>query len=251
MSPSFSVKGGRRYHYYVSSISKDIDRGLVGAIAAPIARVAAGRIEAAVREALHALLTDERQLVDLLDDGDTATTRLRLATAAELARLLGPYATDGRRSLFRRLDVSLTVYGDRVDASIARAALLAALDHDATVETEDDRRVALTVNTNITHRKRGARLIIAGNAAVAKEPDPSLVALITKAHQARTALFSQAAPRGDRHIERLARLAYLAPDITTAILDGTQPAALTSHKLLKLPALSLGWPEQRKLLGFA
>jgi site-specific DNA recombinase len=251
MSPSFSVKGGRRYHYYVSSISKDIDRGLVGAKAAPIARVAAGRIEAAVREALHGLLKDERQLVDLLDGGDTATTRLRLATAAELAQLLGPYATDGMRSLFRRLDVSLTVYGDRVDASIARAALLAALDHNAAVATEDDRRIALTVNTNITHRKRGVRLTIAGNASVATEPDPSLVALIAKAHQARAALFSQAAPRGNRHIERLARLAYLAPDITTAILHGAQPAALTSRKLLKLPALPLGWPEQRKLLGFA
>ncbi len=251
MSPSFSVKGGRRYHYYVSSISKDIDRGLAGAIATPIARVAAGRIEVVVREALQALLTDERQLVDLLDDGDTATTRLRLATAAELARLLGPYATDGMRSLFKRLDVSLTVYGDRVEASIARAALLAALDHDDTVETEDDRRVALTVNTNITHRKRGARLIIAGNTSVAKEPDPSLVALIAKAHQARATLFSQAALRGNRHIERLARLAYLAPDITMAILDGAQPAALTSRRLLKLPAIPLGWPEQRKLLGFA
>ena len=109
MSPSFSVKGGRRYHYYVSSISKDIDRGLAGAKAAPIARVAAGRLEVAVREALHALLTDEWQLVDLLDDRDTATTRLRLAMAAELARLLGPYATDGIRSLFKRLDISLTV----------------------------------------------------------------------------------------------------------------------------------------------
>jgi site-specific DNA recombinase len=251
MSPSFSVKGGRRYHYYVSSISKDIDLGLAGAAAAPIARVSARRLEAAAREALLGLLIDERQLVDLLDDGDTTTTRLRLATAAELARLLGPYATDGMHSLFRRLDVSLTVYGDRVEASIAHAALVAALDHNATFSTGDERRVALTVNTNISHRKRGARLIIAGNASVAKEPDPSLVALIVKAHQARTDLFSQAAPRGNRHIERLARLAYLAPDIKMAILNGAQPAAITSRRLLKLPALPLGWPEQRKLLGFA
>lgn len=78
-------------------------------------------------------------------------------------------------------------------ASIAQAALLAALDHNTNVETEDDRRIALTVNTNITHRKRGVRLTIAGNASVAKEPDPSLVALITKAHQARTDLLLRAA----------------------------------------------------------
>lgn len=107
------------------------------------------------------------------------------------------------------------------------------------------------VDTNITHRKRGARLVIAKNALAEKMPDPNLVALIAKAHRARAALFSNSAARGNRHIERLARLAYLAPDITSAILDGTQPATLTSRSLLKLPGLPLEWTEQRKMLKFA
>jgi DNA invertase Pin-like site-specific DNA recombinase len=251
MSPSFTVKEGRRYPYYVSSISKDIDHGLTGTSAAPITRVPARRVESAVREALRALLMDELQLASLFDDGDTATTRRRLATAAELARKLGPHAIDGAHALLKRLNFSLTVQRDRVDSNIARAALLAALDHDAASAEGDDRRISLIVDTNITQRKRGARLVIAGKARAEKAPDPKLVALMTKAQQARAALFSNAAPRGNRHIERLARLAYLAPDITSAILDGSQPATLTSRSLLKLPGLPLAWPEQRRMLGFA
>lgn len=52
------------------------------------------------------------------------------------------------------------------------------------------------------------------------------------------------------HFSRLIRLNYLAPDIVTAILDGTQPAGLTRDSLLKA-SLPLDWSLQRKLFGFA
>ncbi|ODU27623.1 MAG: hypothetical protein ABS88_15865 [Sphingopyxis sp. SCN 67-31] len=94
-------------------------------------------------------------------------------------------------------------------------------------------------------------MVIAAAKTDIRAPDPRLVALIAKAHRAREHLFASAVSRGDRHAERLARLAYLAPDITSAILDGTQPRALTSRELLKMPALPLAWPDQRKLLGFS
>jgi hypothetical protein len=44
------------------------------------------------------------------------------------------------------------------------------------------------------------------------------------------------------------RLAWLAPDIVEAILDGRQPKALTVKRLLaKLP---MDWADQRRALGF-
>lgn len=52
------------------------------------------------------------------------------------------------------------------------------------------------------------------------------------------------------HFSRLIRLNYLAPDIVTAILDGTQPQGLTRDILLKAN-LPMDWSLQRKLLGFA
>jgi DNA invertase Pin-like site-specific DNA recombinase len=51
-----------------------------------------------------------------------------------------------------------------------------------------------------------------------------------------------------QHVARLLPLAWLAPDIVEAILDGRQPRTLTVKRLLaKLP---LDWAEQRRVLGF-
>ena len=251
MSPSFTVKQGRRYHYYVSSISKDIDRGQRGIPAAPIARVAARSLDAAIRESIRKLLLDELRLAEHCSDADTATMRKRLATAAELALQVGPNSAGGARSLLERLNFFLTIHAGRVEASVARAALLAALDSQAPAQVVGDERIPLTIDTNITRHKRGARLVIASSSPAQKSADPQLLALLAKAHQARGDLFAETTPPGNRHAERLARLAYLAPDITAAILDGTQPTTLTSRRLLKVPGLPLAWADQRKLLGFA
>ncbi|NNJ77028.1 MAG: hypothetical protein HKP56_17940, partial [Anderseniella sp.] len=52
-------------------------------------------------------------------------------------------------------------------------------------------------------------------------------------------------------ISRALRFAYLAPDITQAILEGRQPVELTADRMRRLPELPLNWQEQRNLLGFA
>ena len=53
-----------------------------------------------------------------------------------------------------------------------------------------------------------------------------------------------------RHLERTARLAYLAPDIIRAIIDGRQPKSLNARTLARLGSLPLSWSEQREMLGF-
>ncbi|NKB48598.1 MAG: hypothetical protein GKS02_04440 [Alphaproteobacteria bacterium] len=47
------------------------------------------------------------------------------------------------------------------------------------------------------------------------------------------------------------QLAFLAPDITEAILAGRQPVELTAHRLKRIGALPLEWGHQRALLGFS
>ena len=49
---------------------------------------------------------------------------------------------------------------------------------------------------------------------------------------------------------RLVRLNYLAPDIITAMLDGTQPVHLTARKLMQHD-IPMDWTLQRKMFGFA
>ncbi len=53
------------------------------------------------------------------------------------------------------------------------------------------------------------------------------------------------------YVTRLLRLSYLAPDIITAILKGSQPAELTASRLAQLRSLPLDWAEQRKSLSFS
>ena len=51
-------------------------------------------------------------------------------------------------------------------------------------------------------------------------------------------------------VSRILPLAWLAPDIAAAILEGRQPADLTAKMLRDLPDLPLEWSEQRRVLGF-
>lgn len=89
--------------------------------------------------------------------------------------------------------------------------------------------------------------------------DPKLVALINAARQAQRLvdenrdlsiddLAKKLACR-PTHFARLIRLNYLAPDIVTAILDGTQPTAL-NRKVLLHSNVPTSWAVQRKLFGF-
>ena len=52
-------------------------------------------------------------------------------------------------------------------------------------------------------------------------------------------------------VSRILPLAWLAPDISTAILEGRQPPHLTAKTLRALPELPLDWHEQQRILGFA
>jgi hypothetical protein len=53
------------------------------------------------------------------------------------------------------------------------------------------------------------------------------------------------------YLYTLLRLPWLAPDITTAIINGRKPPQLSAQTLMRLtPRLPTNWAEQRKLLGF-
>lgn len=50
--------------------------------------------------------------------------------------------------------------------------------------------------------------------------------------------------------QHLLNLAFLAPDITDAILHGRQPVSLTTEALIRKP-IPLAWNEQRAALNIA
>jgi len=92
------------------------------------------------------------------------------------------------------------------------------------------------------------------------KPDRALIRLVVRAHRFHEMLVKHSGKFGDlarreklnrSYFSQLLRLAYLAPDITIAILNGRQPAGLTATQLIGRADLPMSWPAQRRTLGFA
>jgi hypothetical protein len=112
-------------------------------------------------------------------------------------------------------------------------------------------------------KRRGVelRLVIEGHDHRGLKPDPALLKVVARAHRwfhdlacGRAASLTEIAARAGvtaRYVRRLLPLAFLAPVIVEAILEGRQPAELTAQTLLKRSALPLDWAAQKRALGIA
>ncbi len=103
------------------------------------------------------------------------------------------------------------------------------------------------------------RLIITDNQQKLPSPDSKLIAAIGqsrrwfaelrdgKARSVSELAKQYRVDRGD--VGKALRLAFLAPDIVQAILEGRQPADLTAAKFKRLGDIPASWDDQRELLG--
>lgn len=95
----------------------------------------------------------------------------------------------------------------------------------------------------------------AGQAGVGR-PDPALVKLIVRGHQARQHLAkaesvaAEAMGINQRYFSVLVKIGLLAPDIQAAVLDGHQPLQLNRQRLARIGNMPSCWQAQRLLLGF-
>jgi site-specific DNA recombinase len=120
--------------------------------------------------------------------------------------------------------------------------------------------VMLTVDARLKRCGGETKLIIPAGAvdSIPPRPNPTLIKALARAHSWVVRLLSgqassiqaiaQAERLTGRYVARIIPLAFLAPDITEAILEGSHPQDLTLAKLCQ--RLPLTWPEQRRTLGF-
>jgi hypothetical protein len=88
--------------------------------------------------------------------------------------------------------------------------------------------------------------------AARSRPDKALITGLRRAHAELKERGLDMTDRiADAYLRKLTGLAFLAPDIQRAILEGRQPADLKLADLVSRRELPLGWDDQRKLLGFA
>jgi site-specific DNA recombinase len=243
MSPIHTRNHGKRYRYYASN-KGDGSRE-------PALRLPAGDLDHAVRAALRSYLGDAHRISQL--DIDPAWHANLIASFEALAPSLDGMAITELRKLLQRAQLRLSASREAVTAQLDLAGLAAWVG----IELDKSNSIALSIAASQStwgHEHR-LRLDLPSGAPT---HDANLVQLIARGVAAREQLLVMtedevhAMPATQvRHLERIARLAYLAPDIIKAILDGRQPRQITARLLSRLGALPLVWANQRTMLGFA
>jgi site-specific DNA recombinase len=234
MSPSTGYgKNKRRYRYYACSAPKEGAKRDVGHLKG-VTRAPAPALEALILERLQRL-TLKPEL-----DWNEGLGALRLVQlrADTIELLLDPAALD-----FEPPDLLLGRLpdGDRL--------------------TQVDAGLLLTLP--VRPILRGGRTWFVtpdGRLGSAKaQVEPALIKALWRAHGELKRMkagpltpmdeLTQAEGVPDSYLRRYSPLAFLAPDIQRAILDGRQPAGLTLEQLLNQD-LPLAWADQRESLGF-
>jgi site-specific DNA recombinase len=266
LTPTYSVKKGTRYRYYVSTA---LLTG-TGRSRSNGRRIPAGNLEGLVINRLRAFFADPAAVLDAVDDeshSGSGQSQL-IERGRQVAEDLQALAPDKVKATLMTLLCRVEIKPERIEIVISRHRLAALLGGQSVDLTMQDQRldrdpddvVTLVAPARLKRIGREMRMLVE-NSDDQTAADPSLLRIIARAHdiQARlirdTELTVHDIAREERvsaaYVYNLLRLPWLAPDITTAIVNGRQPQQLNAMTLMRLASrLPADWAEQRTLLGF-
>jgi site-specific DNA recombinase len=236
----------KRYWYYTTAV-----RG--SEAKTEIERLPADEIERVVMNALNERLADMRWLADQINGQVRETTAVCILRTIE-QRVVEDDMTnvDAQSQDFLSIIDRIDTHKDRLVVSLN----LAAITEPEAAHTP----IPATFEIPFQRRQNGYAKPIIIAADNAPQQDPDLIALIADARRWASELLEGGASsiqqiterEGLRSgsVSRILPLAWLAPDISTAILEGRQPLHLTAKTLRALPELPLDWTEQQRVLGF-
>ncbi|MEX2616007.1 MAG: recombinase family protein [Alphaproteobacteria bacterium] len=252
LRPHHASKKGRRYHYYVSG------RLLTAPGSADPAgwRLPTKELEQAIGSIVTRWLENSRESETFLLPPDARIAE-RSALAAAARSLAAEWKRDGD------VPASIAPVVARVD--LAPATIRIVLDRIRLYEAlnlsdmDRDPSADIAIVASIALKRRGAetRLVTGGDTA-SGSPDANIVAAIASARHwfdalrtgdAASVLELAARHNVDRsHVSRTLPLAFLAPDIVQAIVDGRTDETRLTLSALKRLNLPASWRAQRELL---
>ena len=183
-----------------------------------------------------------------------------MENAEEFACTLSAAAMAEKRKLLLEIVNGVQVRLNRIRIEIVTGGLLDVLGHP---DQSDATERIVTIDIPVKLRRRGVekKIVITDRNRRPARPDANLIKAIAegrlwfdqlKSGKVRMAKEIAARNRTDfGNVTRTMQLAFLAPDIIEAILEGRQPPHLTAFHLKRVRNLPLSWAEQRKMLGFA
>ncbi len=263
MTPSHAVKKGVRYRYYVS---KSLLTGRDDKATKRGQRIPAAHIEALVTGRIRAWLADPVAVLNAVQCGgpDAVAQKTLLDEAARCAGGWQDLDAERLRALLLAVVTRVLVHSDRIDVTLDQMGVALWLNakagkHQPAHPGGCDRErhlMVLTIRARLKRTGIEMRMVVEDGS----EPmtvDRTLVRLLVRAHAIRARLLEDPSLTlreiaveegvGGSYVSRLIRLAFLAPDIVTAILSGRHPPQLTANRLMDDTRLPLDWSAQREL----
>ncbi len=245
MSPSHTVRSGKRYRYYATHAADIFDENRAW-------RLPAHDLEKRVVAKLAEFLSDQkaiRKLVGTDDAGQLAAAITRCGRTAEQLQ----NSTYHRRTKVPGLVERVDVTDDALRITLSSLGFADLLG----LESEKQRLPLITAPLSRIRKGKEIKLVITDGTGA--ERDETLVSLLREALAIRDEVLSKpemtiaeiaaSSGRCRKRMTRLLRLSWIAPEIVDAILAGRQPRALTTRSLLKAD-LPLDWLDQKAALGF-
>ncbi len=257
MTPGYAVKNGKRYRYY---LSRSLTTGPRRSSPAGL-RIPAREIEQLLSHRLQTLFTSTGELVDVLSSHITGAGALQqvIKEAAKLAEEWPAKTPSEKRSVCIALIQRITIRDQNIILRLPVRHLCRWLQKEkltaAAQASPTEPALTLKIDFDLRRCGYGLRMLINGMPAGGRtEPDRKLIRLIVTAHRIRQKLteppgrsladIAAEEGYGSSYATRLLRLAFLSPKITTAILNGRQPAELTPVTLMRNTKYPLDWQQQ-------
>jgi site-specific DNA recombinase len=245
MTPTHSLRQGKRYRYYASNDPRD---------AAPAQRLAAGDLDAAIITSLGTMLCDRSRLCDAAIELDARSLKNLTENCDGLAAKLASASPREQVLFLHAIDIRVDVHARAAEVSVSFAALLKQADIDRPDQITTC-RLAISVSLHGFRYGHEARVRIEPTGSCETLRMRRVADLVVAAIAARDQLAELAEVDRNcttvRHLQRTARLAYIDPAIITALLDDGPTLSLGARDLLRMPSLPLCWSKQRQLVGLA
>jgi site-specific DNA recombinase len=252
LTPSHARKGERKYRYYVSRNfpAQGLTPSRVGW------RLPARELEDRVAAAVGEMLRDESAVLEAAQKTDLDSGQIdRVLHAARTWRHRLQSEAEQTSAIAELVDrVELKSDGIRVSIKLPIADV-----EKSRAQLPEQVAISRWFPMQLERRGVELRLIVGDHNRSVAVIDLALVKAVARAHRwfdelstgKAGSLAAIAAREGlaVRYVGRLIRLAFLAPEIVVAIVEGRQPTTLTAEALTRRIELPLSWCAQRTALN--
>lgn len=255
MSPSHSNTRKRKYRYYVSLAVTKLKKGQEGSVT----KIPAGEIEKFVVEEIKNFLLNTKKVQKLLKDLNVISQNAILKTIEKISDF-------GNPKFVRAVLEKVVISKEWIEVTLSQRQLVATLinlvngleppiENNEPCEDPIKRKKEIRIST--TSQAGRNTLIISTGSGIVPRPNQHMIKVLVKSHYWNELLLTGVAKTShdiqkleglndNSYLKQVLGLRFLAPEITEAILNGTQPRDLTMAKLFSLKTLD--WQEQKMAL---